>query len=329
MGFVNSKRYDGVQLYHKANKDISYYVRYKDENNKLVRVKIGDKSKGITEPYCYKKRSEILNHIRLGEDSPLASKKKKVVTLNDIADIYFKQRESHAKDNVKSYQKYSTKLKTKFGDEDIEKITSDRILDYQIELRKSGLAPATINYTMSFLGTLFSIAIEEEIYTKLNPVKSKKIKKLKVDNQRERYLTKQEIKTFYNKLDDETLRLFVDLSLSTGGRLETILNIKVKDINIENKIITLKDLKNDSTYRGFISTDLTKYLQKYIKGLSANTFVIGAKNTKIPTRTISRKIKKIMDDLFNQGLDTKSLPLSGANFAYLKVILISLWFINF
>jgi len=26
MGFVNSKRYDGIQLYHKANKDISYYI---------------------------------------------------------------------------------------------------------------------------------------------------------------------------------------------------------------------------------------------------------------------------------------------------------------
>ena len=40
MGFVNSKRYDGVQLYHKANKDISYYIRYKDEDDKLKRVKI-------------------------------------------------------------------------------------------------------------------------------------------------------------------------------------------------------------------------------------------------------------------------------------------------
>jgi len=305
MGFVNSKKYDGVQLYHKANKDISYYIRYKDENNKLVRVKIGDKSKGITEPFCYQKRNEIINRIRLGDNSHIVVKRKKVVTLNDIAKIYFRQREAYAKDNVKSYQKYSTKLKIKFGDEDIDKITSDKILDYQIELRKSGLAPATINYTIGFLGTLFGIAIEEGLYDKSNPLKSKKIKRLKVDNQRERYLTTKEIKKLYEKLDDIHLKLFVDLSLTTGGRLETILNIKVKDVNIDNKIITLKDLKSDSTYRGFISNDLAKYLKQYMQNLSINTFLVGGKDTKMPSRTISRKIKKIMDELFNQGLSSR------------------------
>ena len=81
MGFVNSKKYDGVQLYHKSNKDVSYYIRYKDENGKLRRIKIGDKSKGITENYCYQKRAEILNNIRLGEEPPaLARKKKKTVS---------------------------------------------------------------------------------------------------------------------------------------------------------------------------------------------------------------------------------------------------------
>ena len=29
MGFTNSKKYDSIQLYHKANKDISYYIRFR------------------------------------------------------------------------------------------------------------------------------------------------------------------------------------------------------------------------------------------------------------------------------------------------------------
>lgn len=67
MSYINSKRYEGVQLYHKQNKDISYYIRYRDENGKLQRVKIGDKSKGINEPYCAQKRNEIIHKIKIGE----------------------------------------------------------------------------------------------------------------------------------------------------------------------------------------------------------------------------------------------------------------------
>lgn len=81
MGFINSKKYDGVQLYHKSNKDVSYYIRYKNENGKLRRIKIGDKSKGITENYCYQKRAVILNNIRLGEEPPALARKKKKPSL--------------------------------------------------------------------------------------------------------------------------------------------------------------------------------------------------------------------------------------------------------
>ena len=307
MGFVNSKKYDGVQLYHKANKDISYYIRFRDEHNKLKRVKIGDKSQGITEAYCNQKRVEVINTIILGESSPILArnKKEKVVTLNEVAEIYFQQREAHTKDLARSRQKYATKTRKKFGEDNIYHISTDRILTYQAELKKQGLAPATVNDTLGFIGTLFNVAIEENLFNGQNPVKSKKIKKLKTDNQRERYLTKKEISKLYENIDNETLKLFVDLALSTGGRLETILNIRVKDINIENKVITLKDLKNDSTYRGFISTDLALTLEKHIEDLSINSFVIGGNVTKMPTRTISRHLKTVMDRLFNQGLDTK------------------------
>ena len=308
MGYINSKKYGtSVQHYKKKNGDIAFYITYKDEYNKLKRLKIGDKSSGVNEQYCYQKRIEILNSIRLGEEPPVLAnkKKKKIVTLDDIAEIYFKQKEVHAKDNVKSYQKYSTKLKVYFGQMNIYDITPDKILEYQLKMKKDGLAPATINYTTTFLGTLFNIAIEEELYTKQNPLQSKKIKKLKVDNQRDRYLDTQEIEMLFDKIEDPQVKLFVELSLSTGGRLETILNIQKKDINFKDANISLKDLKNDSTYTGFISANILDNLKKCAKSLVANDYIIGGINTKYPSRTIQRKLKNIFDELFNEGLDTK------------------------
>jgi len=309
MGYINSRKYgSAIQLYKKANKDTSYYITYKDENNKLKRIKIGDKSQGITEAYCNQKRIEIINSIKLGEEPPaLARKKKKtIITLNQIGDIYFKQKETHITDDISTHYKYyPPRLREKFGETDIDLITNEKILTYQLELKKQGFAPATINYTINFLGTLFNLAIEEKLYHKPNPTKSKKLKKLKTDNNRERYLTLEEIKELYMNLDEQDLRLFVKLSLSTGGRLETILNIQVKDINFDNKMITLKDLKNSSTYKGFIRDDFLKFLKEHTAGLSVNSFVIGRSIEKFAGRTMRRKMKNIFDPLFNEGLDSR------------------------
>ena len=308
MAFINSKKYDGVQLYHKSNKDVSYYIRYKDEQGKLRRIKIGDKSKGITENYCSQKRAEILNNIRLGEEPPaLARKKKKrVITLDEIGEKYFKLREAHINVDVKYVLKnYPKRLRDKFGKEDIDTITTDRIFDFQLELKKKGWANSTINYTINFLARLFNFAIEEELYHNPNPVKHKKIKNLKVNNERERYLTSDEIRLLYAHIHDDTLRLFAELALATGGRLETILHIQAKDINLNDKMITLKDLKNNSNYKGFIPNHLLGYMQAYLPTLSVNDFIIGGKSTKYSDRTIRRKMKNIFDPLFNEGLDSK------------------------
>ncbi|CAA6802032.1 MAG: Unknown protein, partial [uncultured Sulfurovum sp.] len=52
MAYIKSKKYGGsVQFYHKKNGDFTYYITYKDANNKLKRVKVGEKSQGITEHY--------------------------------------------------------------------------------------------------------------------------------------------------------------------------------------------------------------------------------------------------------------------------------------
>ena len=76
MSYINSKRYGtAVQHYLKENGDVSYYVTYKDESNKLKRVKIGDKSQGINENFCHRKRNEILHKIRLGEEVPVKQRK--------------------------------------------------------------------------------------------------------------------------------------------------------------------------------------------------------------------------------------------------------------
>jgi site-specific recombinase XerD len=197
---------------------------------------------------------------------------------------------------------------------DIHEITTDKIVAFRKTLIDKKLAGSTLNSNISFIGTLFNFAIEEGIYNQPNPIKSKKLKALKLDNARERYLSLEEIKTLYKAIKNNTtlntkvkddLMLFVKLSLITGGRLETILHIQKKDIKLEDGTVKLKDFKIDKTYQGFLSDELIEYFKEYLKDLTTNSYVIGGELTKKPTRTLSRHLKKILDDNFNIGLDKK------------------------
>mgnify|MGYP003508543510 FL=1 len=74
--------------------DKTYYIRFKDDSNKTIEVKIGKYSEGIREAYCNQKRNEIITKQRNGEEPPaIAQKKKKnILSIQTIADDYFSLR---------------------------------------------------------------------------------------------------------------------------------------------------------------------------------------------------------------------------------------------
>ncbi len=299
----------------KTKKSISdkvYSIQYKDIDDKWKFKTIGKYSEGIRENYCHTRRTEIMNLVKLGEQPELIKKKqkKKITTLDNVFQMYKELKQSESKDIIKTEQKYKSNIFKVFGTTDIHEITTDKIVAFRKSLLDKNLAGSTINSNISFIGTLFNFAIEEKLYDKVNPIKSKKLKAIKLDNARERYLSLEEIGTLYKVIKgDEELTLFVKFSLLTGGRLETILHIQKKDIKLEDGTVTLKDFKTNKTYQGFLSDELIAYLNSYLKGLTSNSYVVGGLSTKKPTRTLSRHLKKVLDDNFNVGLkirDTKN-----------------------
>lgn len=123
----------------------------------------------------------------------------------------------------------------------------------------------------------------------------------RLDNKRERFLTVDEVKSLLSVVVEEpSLHLFTLLSLSTGGRLNTIMNIAKKDIDFENNMITLKDIKNDDTYGGFFDDSLKELLLEQVKTLKQNEYIITMNG-----RTLRRQMSIILTKLFNQELDGK------------------------
>lgn len=78
------------------------------------------------------------------------------------------------------------------------------------------------------------------------------VKKPRIDNRRERFLSRDEIDLVFDDIYHSfTMTLFLSLSLSTGARKSTILNYTVKDVDLSHKMINSYDFKNKSTYKSF------------------------------------------------------------------------------
>ena len=193
--------------------DKVYYIRYKDNNKKTIELKIGKYSEGIREAYCNQKRNEIITKQRNGEEPPtIAQKKKKsILSIQTVADEYFSLREN-GKSKTTDKSNFNIHLLPFFKNLDFENLTKDEIQKFTTLLRntksiskKELLADKSINNILNFLKALIKYAFKNDF---IKNDFSKYINLLNIDNAREKFLTKEEIKILYeNSKNDETLYL--------------------------------------------------------------------------------------------------------------------------
>lgn len=305
MARVKSKKYAGVYLNKLADGDITYSINYKDAENKKTWFTVGKKSNGITEIYAYNKRNEFINKVKLGEEPPSVLKKKKreIVSLDSVALEHYQSKENHNRNNKLSKRKYEMHISPIFGKKDIKSITVEDMQKLQA-LKLKEFAPKTVNTILGELSTILNYAIDREIAV-ANPLK--KVKSLKIDNARERYLSKQEIATLleHAKLDEQ-LHIFTLLALTTGARVGAICKITPRDINFDTKTISVLDEKNNERYIAFLgSQELEELLKKRVKKLKIDTPVLKENAANLYDQ-IKLKAKTLLDKLFNEDdTDTK------------------------
>jgi integrase len=175
----------------------------------------------------------------------------------------------------------------------------------------------TINDWINIIGTTYNFMINKKDLNLKNPANSAKVEREKVDNDRERYLEPKEIKQLWKVLDDrqsmfdnrirdnvtEYAKIFLALSLSTGARLRSVLTITKSDINLDTNTILIKNHKSNRTYVGYLHPDFRELITKRIEILKPIDYLVSGTPVEMSRVTISKVFKKILDDLFNQGLD--------------------------
>lgn len=101
------------------------------------------------------------------------------------------------------------------------------------------------------------------------------------------------------------LSLFCSLCLCTGARKLTVLNYKLKDIDMVHRTINSYDFKNQTSYISFIDERTYEFLLirlNSIYDIKPNTPLTYIEGVTDLQRWVNRQLRSILTYLFNQGL---------------------------
>jgi integrase len=331
MARVKSKKFDGVYYNDLKNGERAYSITYKDGENKKVWLKVGLHSAGVREAFCKAKRDEILNNQRLGEEPPAIATRKKSTSLkfSDVWEKYIENKamvEALRNDFKGRYKRYMAPL---IGTEPANTLNKDHLKKFREDVQKIAkrkdpkgnalLSPRSVDIMITAIGTAYNYwnsTVTNEKDKLVNPVPSlraddrqhvTKQDMQKRDVRRERFLKRDELLLLKEAVKDIPLiRLFVAISLSTGARLSSVLAIQKAHIDMETRTITLINTKaGGSRYSGFINDELFELLKDRLSHIKPYQHVVSIDGNLITDRIIQRPLQRIINKLFNEGLDMR------------------------
>ena len=160
-----------------------------------------------------------------------------------------------------TYESYLGKTKDimrYFGEKDIEDVTTEELriflLKYLKEERKLG--DRSINYYNSVIRFIYEVTLDKVLNKKQLPMRKKKKTVYKV-------LTKEELSTFFNCVDDFKFKTIFMLAYGSGLRIGEIANLRVEDIDSKNMRIFIREGKGNKERYTMLSKQSLEMLRIY------------------------------------------------------------------
>lgn len=165
--------------------------------------------------------------------------------------------------NFSHYTYDSYLVKTKdimryFGEKNLEDVTTEELriflLKYLKEERKLG--DRSINYYNSVIRFIYEVTLDKVLNKKQLPMRKKKKTVYKV-------LTKEELSTFFNCVDDFKFQTIFMLAYGSGLRIGEIANLRVEDIDSKNMRIFVREGKGNKERYTMLSKQSLEMLRIY------------------------------------------------------------------
>ena len=186
-------------------------------------------------------------------------------------------------------------LEKEVGDVTLKQINLSRVEALQNKWKKEGLSNKTINNRMILLSAMLRFAVERE-YLPFAP----KIKHLKVDQLSPKYFTREELDTILASANAMT-RNMVIVFINTGMRKEELKQLKLKDIDMNNKIIRIERSKSHRFRSIPINDELYILLKSLIRKKTKNQVFLFELNEGIPVADYYHRFKRLLKRLNIKG----------------------------
>jgi site-specific recombinase XerD len=300
-------KYSGVYVKSLQNGDESYAIAFRDEKSKSVRKTIGRKSTGMTKSKAVAILNDTKIRIRKSEESEIEVSSK---TLNELADKYFEDKGISKKSIQKEISRYDKHVRVQeWAKNETRRITKKQLNKLVSELIKEEYAPASIQKIFALCRAIINYCIKNRYYFGRNEFTHLELPNY--DNKRTRFLTQLEIGKLISRLELEghsNSLLLTILALNTGARKETLLSIKYKDINFKTAEVKLYDFKYDEYYQGIIADEkVLQILEELNLSHDSNDYILYNETPKKQLKEIPRLLKRVLDELFNQNMDSLDL----------------------
>ncbi|WP_276975774.1 site-specific integrase [Flavobacterium filum] len=268
-----------------------YYLFYKDETTNTFR-KVSTKSKRKSEANKFM----LSFKVSINKPSP-----KNPITL----DLSFLKSEVIKYTTSNGYQYSSIQIYKRIAN-DLMKIIGDKLLNeitvYDIERFKNerikSVTATTINIEVRTLKSMFNIGVKFGFMSS-NPASP--IKQLLLPQKERLSFNDSELKLFLNIVPTSKFRNIIIFGLLTGCRLDEILNLQWKDIELNEKFIIIRNKVNFKTKTGRIRTipmsenlfELIRSVKQVLGDYKKENFIFPNNKGKVYSKSyISRKFKK-------------------------------------
>lgn len=179
----------------------------------------------------------------------------------------------------------------------LEEITENTVNDYILYLKNN-----TKSNSISINNRIRGIRVILYYFMKLGYMETFKIQLIKAEKRVKETYSDEELKLLLKKPDIKKCIFteyrdwaIINYLLSTGNRVATLVNVKVKDISFEEEYIIMEKTKNKKQQIIPLSVTLSKILSEYLKyrsGEPEDYLFCSAYGAKLTTNAIEHSISK-------------------------------------
>lgn len=193
--------------------------------------------------------------------------------------------------SLRTIESYLGRLKDYFltKKSDFNRVDIDFIKKFLLEKQTKGFAPQTINLYLNAIKFFYRDVIKS--YQKIDLKFAKTSKKLPV------VLSRQEIGKIINSLGNRKHKLLVSFSYGSGFRVSEAVNLKIKDVNLEELTIHIKGAKGNKDRITVFPEILKADLQELTALRDKNDFVFASeRGGKLTERTAQKVFKNALNN---------------------------------